>query len=214
MNCIQFDNKLYKKLKRKVLNSKSFKVILKKYRDPHNLISGKLEYWGYYIPILTVIYQLKKDIKGKKILEIGCSVPVFLEYLRFLGAEVYGIDIEPYITNNHIYKMNIEDMNKKFIKEHKGSFDIIYQRLTFSKLYDEEHELKKGKPRFKNKNKILKTINTLLRPNGVLILLDDRGSMFSLKQFSDNGFAKCLFEVPVMFTKKVWNVVTVYRKAE
>jgi|GEM_PF-4123677 len=209
-NYLLFDNKLYEN-KMKIIKSQKFRKVFAKYPDKDGSGYGDINYWKYYVPILVAIEQLVGKIEGKNILEIGCRYPVFLDYLNSLGTKGQGIDISPRYENRFVQKMNISNLNKQFIAKNKGKFDVIYERLTFSRWYDDEHELKTGKKRFEHKEKILKTINLLLKRNGTFILLDDRGTMFTLKQFVDAGFEKCLFEMPILFGGKTWNVIVAYK---
>ena len=77
--------------------------------------------------------------------------------------------------------------------------------------------MKEGKYVFKNKEKVLSNIANLLKHNGLLILQDDRGSIFSETLFAKLGFEKVMKEEPVIFKDKKgkslgWNVIVAYKK--
>jgi len=165
----------------------------------------------YYSPILTVLKQYFKNLKGKSILEAGYRIPIFLDYLRLKGVDTYGIDIGPYITDRNLLRMPVEKISDKFKKKYSNYFHAIIERLTLSRLYDEEYFLKTGKRRFKNKKLILSNLYKLLRPNGILVLQDDRGSIFTETEFKKAKFKKILKEIPITF-KKGWNTLVVYKK--
>jgi SAM-dependent methyltransferase len=213
MEIIYFDNKLNNKLK-KELNSKSIKLDVVNYIKQNSLNNYPSSFLSkYYTPIYTVIKQLKILIKNKKILEIGANVPFFLNFLESKGAIVKGIDIKPLIEHKNIILKSVEDDLSGIFK---NKFDIIYQRLTFSKLYDDNYYRDHKKYRFENKDKLLKNISKILKKNGYLILLDDRGSIFTPELFEKYHFKKVIMECPVFFKNENnhngWNVIVVYRK--
>ena len=213
-----FDERLYKQCK-KELNKKPVKEIISSYKKQCKIKTGyEPEFLShYYSPILTVLKQFIGRLKNKHILEIGYRMPMFLDYLKEQDVTVYGIDIEPYITNKNLLKMSVGNVSKKFLKEHKNQFHAIIERITLSRLYDEEYFLENGKHRFKNKEKILFNLYHLLKPKGILVLQDDRGTIFTEAQFAKIGFKKIMKEIPLAFRDKKsknlgWNVLITYQK--
>lgn len=171
----------------------------------------------YYSPILTVLKQLLTNLKNKYILEIGYRMPMFLDYLINKNAKGYGIDIEPYIVRNNLLKISIENMDPKFLIEHENKFHAIIERITLSNLYDKNFFKKTGKRRFYKKDRILSNMFRLLKPGGILVLQDDRGTIFSESQFVKNGFIKIMKEIPIFFNSEDGedlgkNVLVVYQK--
>jgi len=181
-------------------------------------LSKQSEFLGYYYsPTLTALKQSLKTLKNKNILEIGYRTPLFLDYLKIYGTNAYGIDTNPEIINKNLFKMSIEKLSPKFLKENKNKFHAIFERITLSKLYEEKYFLETGKYRFKNKDKILANIYKLLKNKGILVLQDDRGSIFTEYLFKKFGFEKLIKETPIIFKDKKgkdlgWNVIVVYRK--
>ena len=214
-----FDEELYKQCK-KELSKRWVEEIILGYRTRCKITKGYgpefLSY--YYSPILTVLKQILGNLENKYILEIGYRMPIFLDYLEKQGAVVYGIDIEPYVENGrNLLKMSVEDIDKEFLKEHNNQFHAIIERITLSRQYDEEYFLETGEHRFKNKEKILLDLYRLLRPNGILVLQDDRGTIFSEAQFVKIGFRKIMKEIPIIFRDRDgnylgWNVLVTYQK--
>jgi len=219
MQAIMFNEILYKKAKRELSSKKAIKII-EKYNFEFNL---KYQYSTkflsiYYFPIYTILKQFWKKFEGKNILEIGFRVPLFLDYLENQGVDTYGIDIEPYIETEKFRKESIEKLSKDFFDKNKNKFHAIIARITLSRLYDEKNEVETGNPMFKDKHKILLNIFQLLKPNGILILQDDRGSIFTTKQFRKIGFRKIVKEYPIIFKNKGkylgWNVIVAYKKVD
>lgn len=141
-------------------------------------------------------------------------MPLFLEYLEKQGANVYGIDIKPDLTVKNFKKMSVENIQSYLLKQ---EFDAVVARITLSKLYNENYMKETGKPRFKNPEKILKNISKMLKPNGILILQDDRGTIFSKEQFKKLNFKKVMKATIIKFRDKNkkgigLNVLVIYRK--
>ena len=213
-----FDKKLYKQCK-KELNKKLVREIVLIYKKRCKIKKGyEPEFLSYYYsPILTVLKQFFSKLENKYLLEIGYRMPMFLDYLKEQGASVHGMDIEPYIANKNLLKMSVENISKKFLKEHKNQFHAIFERITLSRLYDEKYFLETSKHKFKNKAKILLNLYQLLKPKGILILQDDRGTIFTKEQFAKVGLKKIMKKTPIIFRDKQkknlgWNVLEVYQK--
>jgi len=213
-----FDEKIYDKCK-KELNSRNARKIIMAYIKQCKIDKGYppefLSY--YYSPILIILRQFLGDLKNKHILEIGYRMPMFLDYLISQGSKVHGIDIEPYIIKDNLLKMSIEKIDPRFLIKYENKFHAIVERITLSRLYDEKYFLETGKHRFNNKDKILSNLFRLLKPNGILVLQDDRGTIFSESQFAKIGFNKVMKEKPIFFKDKNgkdlgWNVLVVYQK--
>jgi hypothetical protein len=210
------DEKIYKKAK-KELNCKKVEDICKKYKKQWGkYLKNVDEFSTYFSPILAIINKHYPNLKNIKTLEIGFRYPAFIDVLKSKEAITYGIDFDPYYTGKNLLKMSVENISKEFLKEHQNSFDIIYQRLCLSRLLNEMGE--KGKKfLFTKTDKILKDLTSLLKPNGMLILLDDRGTIFTLKQFKENKLKKIEKECPIILKNKNreylgWNILAVYKK--
>lgn len=216
---LSFDKKIYQQCKNELSGKDARKIILR-YQKQCKIKEGYgPEFLScYYSPILTILKQVVGNLKDKPILEVGYRMPMFLDYLKKQGAIVYGIDVKPYIVNKALFKMSVEKISKDFLKKHKSEFQVIIERITLSKLYDKNYSLETGKHRFQNKKKILSDFYQLLKPQGILVLQDDRGTIFSEAEFTKAGFRKILKETPVMFKDKKgknlgWNILAIYQKS-
>ena len=213
-----FNEKLYKRCI-KELNKKSIQQSILDYENFFN-VGYKPDFLSlYYSPTLTALKQFFGDLKNKHILEVGFRLPLFLNYLKKQGAIAYGIDSKPRAIKKNLWRMSVENLNKTFLNENKNKFHAIIERITLSRLYDECHVLETGKPRFKNKRKIISNLYNLLKPRGILILQDDRGTIFTEAQFAKVGFKKLMKETPIIFKDNDgkylgWNVLVAYRKAK
>jgi len=210
------NNKLYRKCKVELSSDKARKI-LPLYKKECGLKRYHGNYLSYYTPILAVLRQYFRNLRNKNILEVGYRLPAFLGYLKLKGANVYGIDVKPYIVDREFFKMSIEKIEPKFKKHFSNYFHAIVERLVLSRQYDEEYFLKTGKHRFHNRKLILSNIYQLLRPNGILVLQDDRGTIFTESDFVGIGLKKVLKDIPVVFRwsrkKCIWNTLGVYKKS-
>jgi SAM-dependent methyltransferase len=206
--------KEYKQAKEE-LNSEVALDIIQKYNTKLNLKKSDILLSEIYSPTYAVLKYYFKNFKNKRILEIGFSSPYFLEFLKLKGFKVNGIDIEPLISSKEYLKMSIEKIDKDFLTKNMSKFDVITSRISLSKLYNENFEVKTGSPAYRNPHEILKNISKLLNKNGILILQEDRGSIFTEKDFFKNKF-KCLVKpYPIVFYNTEnkydgWNVISAY----
>jgi hypothetical protein len=206
--------KEYKKAKKELSSDKATKII-EKYNKELKLMNSLISLSENYSPTFAILKYYYKNFQNKNLLEIGFSTPNFLEFLKLYGFNVNGIDIEPYVTSDDYLKMSVEDIDKNFLKLNNSKFDAITSKISLSKLYNENFELKTGKPAFKNPNKILKNLKELMNNNGLLILQEDRGSIFTEKMFKENGFQCLVKPYPIILknNKKEysgWNVISAY----
>ena len=171
----------------------------------------------HYTPILAVMHKYCGTLKGKRVLEIGYRVPMFLDYLKSINVSTVGIDIAPYTGGKGLYQMDVEKMPREFKEKYAHKFDVVFERLTLSRLLNEMHVFEDGTFRFKNNKRILSNISDLLKPNGLLILQDDRGSIFTLSQLNEAGFDKAMRDAPIILENKKgdylgWNTIEAYKR--
>jgi len=115
----------------------------------------------YNLQVKPKMFNLIGDVKGKRILDIGCGVGDFVKELSLLGAKyVYGIDIsqkeidyakkENQLSNN---SFDILDANN--LLQIKEKFDIVCSSITFD--YIENFEI------------LLSNIYKLLKKSGIIV---------------------------------------------
>ena len=74
-----------------------------------------------------------------------------------------------------------------------------------------------GSQRQPDRKTVQSELENALKNKGILVLQDDRGSIFTEYLFKKFGFEKLIKETPIIFKDKKgkdlgWNVIVVYRK--
>lgn len=109
--------------------------------------------------------KLKKILKNKKILHIGCGYGYFLEVIESLGAVPFGV--EPYCSfpdTLNIIKAKIEDLQNnnselsKKLKDEKFDVIVAHDLFLFSIIINKE-----------NAHKIAKSLKKYLNKKGVMV---------------------------------------------
>lgn len=173
-------------------NSYDNEIIFKSFLDER-----KNKNSPYNLQVKPKMFNLIGDVKGKRILDIGCGVGDFVKELSLLGAKyVYGIDIsqkeidyakkENQLSNN---SFDILDANN--LLQIKEKFDIVCSSITFD--YIENFEI------------LLSNIYKLLKKSGIIVYsqvhpfstapltkrqwLSDKESkyIYQLSDYSNNG---------------------------
>lgn len=115
-------------------DTKTTKIMYDKYaKDYHQGIFDKRNIWHKHIEKPTMINFLKKEIKGKKVLDLGCGSGPFIKELLSLGAKkVKGIDlskglIEIARKENPEVEFYVGNAERTPFK--KNEFDIITSSL-------------------------------------------------------------------------------------
>lgn len=109
--------------------------------------------------------KLIPNVKGKKILDLGCGYGENDKYCRDLGAKgIWGIDISEHMIkiaeeNNDDENINYKVMAMEDISEIEEKFDIVISSLAFHYVKDYE--------------KLVKDIYNLLNDDGILIFSID-----------------------------------------
>lgn len=102
--------------------------------------------------------SLLKNIRGKKVLDLGCGTGRHTKILKKRGAKVWGIDISPRMLE--IAKREIKGVDFKVGSVYKlpykpKFFDIVFAGLCVSY--------------FENLDKAFKEINRVLKRNGIFV---------------------------------------------
>ncbi len=102
--------------------------------------------------------SLLKNVKGKKILDLGCGSGIYAKILKKRGAKVFGIDISEKMIE--IAKREVKDVDFRVGSVYKLPYKSEYFDLVLSSLTVDH---------FKDLNKAFKEIHRVLKKNGVFI---------------------------------------------
>ena len=102
-----------------------------------------------------ILIPLLGDLRNKKILDYGAGPGVLALALKRLGAEVKVWDVSDSMLTKSAEKIGRDNVYNQLNKIPKNNFDIIICNLVLCIVPEKEVE------------KIVKTINSLLKPNGV-----------------------------------------------
>jgi ubiquinone/menaquinone biosynthesis C-methylase UbiE len=133
--------------------------IAKKYHKGRQ-IDKKMIYNEYNEVPATL--SLLQNIRGKKILDLGCGTGIYTKILKKKGAKVQGIDISPKMIE--FAKQYVKGVDFKVGSAYKlpyksGTFDIVLASLVVHY--------------FGNLDKAFKEIRRVLKKNGVFIFSSD-----------------------------------------
>ena len=119
-------------------------------------VSGK-NFFNSYVDMPTVLSFLK-NVRGKKILDIGCGSGLYAKILKKRGAKVHGIDISKTMTELAKKEVPGADFRVGSILKlpfKKNSFDIAISALMLDYVKDYD--------------KALKEVHRILKPKGIYI---------------------------------------------
>jgi ubiquinone/menaquinone biosynthesis C-methylase UbiE len=124
--------------------------------------------------------KLLPDIKGKRVLCIGCGTGEECQYILKKGAKsVMGIDISKKvidIARKSFKKIEFKLMDMEKLDFSQSSFDVVYSSLAL-------HYLKDWRA-------IFSEINRVLVPNGYFLFSTHHPVYWSSKKIKKNGFKK------------------------
>ena len=102
--------------------------------------------------------SLLKDVRGKKVLDIGCGPGIYAKILKKRGADVYGIDIsekEIEIARRHVKGVDFKVGSVYNLPYKPHSFDFVVAALVV------EH--------FRDLAKAFRAIRRMLRRTGIFV---------------------------------------------
>lgn len=110
---------------------------------------------------IPIIKSMLPDLKGKKVLDLGCGNGTMSRYFIEQGAcEVLALDISQNMINEAKEKNNLEGITyiidgMENLDKINDKFDLVFSSLAFHYIEDF--------------NKLMKDINNLLNDNGILL---------------------------------------------
>ncbi|MBN2015511.1 class I SAM-dependent methyltransferase [Candidatus Dojkabacteria bacterium] len=85
------------------------------------------------------LVKKRVDFKGKKVLDIGCGVGMFLRQFKGLDAEVYGVDVdEEKIKIAHERFKNVQVAPAENLPFRRDTFDIVWLHEVIEHVEDDE----------------------------------------------------------------------------
>jgi ubiquinone/menaquinone biosynthesis C-methylase UbiE len=136
-------------------------------------------FWLAYRDIPNLI---RKYVKGIEALDYGCGAGRSTRFLKSLGFETIGLDI----SKDMIREAEKRDSSGKYEQIKSGlipypsdSFDFIFSSIVFLEI-----------PTLKEMEKILRDMRRVLRPGGVVIIID------STPEAHSNNWASFICDLP------------------
>jgi len=164
-----FTNRLINGIKEKKYNDTQIYKYILKHPEEHfkNKKNPKLcSQYSYTFEELALKINLL-DPTNCKYLDFGCGecykTSLFGNKLKIPNKNIYGTDIKfwgPYTTTNRNDKINFKFIEDNKIMYNDDYFDVISCILVLHHIQDDEQ------------NKILKEIKRVLKPNGLLIIIE------------------------------------------
>ena len=176
-------------------NTRYTKKTYNKYAKEYHKSMLEGRFYNGYIEI-PAIKKIIGNVKGKKILDVGCSIGVHSKIFKNKGAKVYGIDISEEMIK--IAKTNVHDGNFKVadmtsLPFENGVFDIVFYGLSIHYV--------------KNIDIVLKEAYRVLKKDGRLIISTHNPCTTGQKRITFDG--KKIFVMNNYFdtTKEQWEMV-------
>jgi len=149
---LPFENPQAERYEKEVDYTSKLEILTKE-----NYLSIVKDYWNMN---QFLKYPLLKNLKGKKLLDIGCGTGEFLVVMQNLGYQVSGVDFNEKAVNfakNHLDIENVyPDDVIKFLENKKEEYDVI---TAFEII---EH--------INNPKKLLELVYQTLKPGGYFAL--------------------------------------------
>lgn len=84
---------------------------------------------------LAALDQFEEAVRGKKLLDLGAGKGYVVEKFLSLGANAFGVEIEPELYNEAITKDRI--FNKDMFDMDFSKYDVLYYYINGCKRQDE-----------------------------------------------------------------------------
>jgi SAM-dependent methyltransferase len=127
-----------------------------------------------------------KEIKpGEKVLDFGCGMGRILEYDLFLNADYYGVDISSEMIKNARQKWgnkphtNFYVYNGTLLPFESETFDYVISTWVFQHIIEDD-----------KLEKLIGELVKLLRPNGLLLFIEQVRDSEYVEMFNGTPFKK------------------------
>ena len=138
-------------------NTKYTKDLYNKHAAGYTASMEKGRFYNKYID-MPAIKKSVKNIRGKKVLDVGCGPGTYTSYFKSLGAKVSAIDISEEMVKIAASKVpgadiRVADMNK--IPFPPSTFDLVFYGLSIHYLDNILPTLKEAYRVLKNKGRLV-----------------------------------------------------------
>ena len=145
----------------------------------------KTEYSGLIAAIVYFFYRKRIDLthmpfflKNVRLLDIGCSYGLYINKMKDLGWNTYGIEINKKAVDFTRKELSLNNIKSGFfedIKFRKDFFDVVHMGMALEHVF--------------NPKKTLIKINNILKKNGQIILSIPDIDGFEMKLYKDKCYA-------------------------
>ena len=147
----------------------------------------------YTVPIQGTGYLLFRDLpyllnhyaKGKKALDFGCGAGRSSHYLKMMGLEVDGVDINEILLNTareEFQDINFYPIKNKIIPFQDNLFDVVFNSFVLLDIGTKEQLVA-----------ALKEMRRTCKPNGIIISATNSNYLFNKNWLTiDNNFTQNL----------------------
>jgi ubiquinone/menaquinone biosynthesis C-methylase UbiE len=138
-------------------NTRYTKNIYNKYAKEYSksMLAGR--FFNNYIE-MPAVKKAIKNIKGKKVLDVGCSIGAHSKIFSTKGAKVYGIDISEEmikIAKSRVLKGNFRVADMKKLPFKNNTFDLVFYGLSLHYIQDVKQVMKEAYRVLKKKGRLL-----------------------------------------------------------
>ncbi len=149
------------------MNKSVLKAEWDKVADYWNEDTSDTGVWHHYVDIDPVIFELAKDVKNKKILEIGCGNGYLARLFAKKGAKIVSIDLSQKLLDYAIEKEKNNPLGIKYFQRDAAnlegfknkSFDIVIANMCLMDVGDAENAVKEAGRILKKNGKFIFSIN-------------------------------------------------------
>lgn len=154
---------------------KNYNLISEYYHKTRTNLTTKGGFYNEYLEMPTTLKVLG-NVKGKKILDMGCGTGLYTKIIKKKGAKVKGIDLSEgmiKIAREEVPGVEFKVGSAEKLPYKNKEFDIVLAALMMEY--------------FSSWNKVLKEVKRVLKPNGLFIFSTGNPVVNTLHRFYYKG---------------------------